>query len=66
MVRIRSSRAALKVAHQLLQPTASLADMLAVPSLSRLLNAVAAGHKAKLRAQRKNRQAQAPRAEVSL
>ena len=55
-------RASIKKAHQLLQPTAALADMLAVAPLSRVLTAVAAGREAKLRVQRKNRQAQAARA----
>jgi hypothetical protein len=54
--------ASIKKAHQLLQPTAALADMLAVPPMSKLLAAVATGREAKLRKQRKNLQAQAARA----
>jgi hypothetical protein len=56
------TRASIKKAHQLLQPTAPLADMLAVAPLAKLLSDVAAGREAKLRKQRKNRQAQAARA----
>jgi hypothetical protein len=63
------TRASIKKAHQLLAPTAALADMLAVPRLQHLLDNVAAGQVAKQRAQRKNQKAQAARpvpAEVGL
>jgi hypothetical protein len=62
MVRTQTNRAAIKKAHQLLAPTAALVDMLAVPPMSNLLNAVAVGQAAKKRTQAKNRKAQAARA----
>lgn len=57
MARLQTQRAALKRAHQLLAPTAALGDMLAVPPMSNLLTAVAAGQAAKKRTQAKNRKA---------
>lgn len=62
MARNRNNRNALKQAHQLLQLTVALADMLTVPAMSKVLTAVADSREAKLRAQRKTRKAQAARA----
>lgn len=62
MARPSPTRASIKKAHQMLQPTATLADMLKVAPLAKLLADVATSRDAKLRKQRKNRQAQAARA----
>jgi hypothetical protein len=61
MARTRSSN---KKAYQLLQPTAELADMLAVALMSKLLADVGDHLAAKKRKQAKNRKAQAARARV--
>jgi hypothetical protein len=61
MARTRSS---IKKAHQLLAPTAALADMQAVAPMSKVLANVGDHLAAKKRKQAKNRKAQAARARV--